>query len=728
MNSFRRMVGLALVAMIALAALAPNAALWAQTPDPNAITFDGSALVGKIIDSAKAAYLAQKPDAKIGLTTSGTAGVFDKLCGGGLDVAMAYNAITDAADVACQAKNVKYLELLLGYNALVLITNPASPATCITTDQFGTLLGAGEVADWNKVDAAITSTPISAVYAPPANPDLAERFQLGSSLGSRTLRNDIKALNNATEVADKVAAETNAIGFMTLADYNKITGKSLKLLQVKDATNVTCIDPVNSANLDEGRYPLAGALYLYVNLASVSRQPVVDFLNYVIGSDGRKAVTNAGFSQGSATIYSRGTDYLSAKRDGRTFSRVQRVIIPADTAGAINIAGSSLANNLITKLNSPFTPRFSRMTLNVSTISNEVAYRRICRDEADVAVTTRAADEKTEAAECQKFGIETLTIPAGGDALVVIANAQNKAATCLTYTQVARVFAAKPNAEKAATKWADVVSGAEDLDLILVMPTTGSLDTDRLLTRVMPNEVAPVRREGDSITENNDDQYRAAAIGNVKGAISFMRYSEYQKSPVKDKIKLVSIDPTNAGTADKCLAPTDESVAKGTFPLANTYSLVFNTRSFARAEIRAYVWFLLSDDALSVLKQEGLIGTDIALFGQRRELVLDRFVKLGATAGIASTPAATLAPTSVPTTAATPAATTPATAAPTSAATAASTPAPTSAPTVASTPAPTTQPTAQPTTASTPAATLVPTAQPTAQSTAQPTAQPTAAK
>jgi len=726
-SSLRRMVGLLLVALIAITAFAPNAALWAQTPDQSAVSLDGSALVGKIVDTGKTAYLAKKPDAKINLATTGTAGVFDKLCGGSLDVAMAYGAITDAADSACLAKSVKYVELLLGYNALVLVANTQSPASCLTADQFGTLLSAGEVKDWNKIDSAIASTPINAVYAPANNPDLPERYQLGVSLGSKTVRSDLQSLNTATEVADKVVAEANSIGLMTLADYNKQSGKSMKLIQIKDSTNATCIDPVNSANLDEGRYPLAGSLYLYVNVNSLSRQPVTDFLTYLLSSEGRGAVNSAGFSQASSTIYSRGTDYLASKRDGRTFSRLSRVNIPADTAGVVNISGSAEMNDLLTKLNSPFTPRFSRLTLNLTTISNEVAYRHICRDETDVIGVTRPIDEKAEAPECQKFGIETLSVPIGADAQVIVTNAQNKAPVCLTYNQVAKVFAAKPNAEKASTKWADIVTGAEDMDLIIVMPTEGNLDTDRLLTRVMPTEVAPIRRHN-NVTENNDEQYRAAAVANVKGGITFMNYSAYLKSPVKDKLKLVSVDPTNTGAADKCVAPTDDTVGKGTYGLSNLYYLVFNTRSFARAEIRAYVWYLLSEDALSVLKDQGLIGTDAALFAQRRDFVLDRFNKLAATSGTLGTPAATAAPTTAATPEATAAATSAATPVATSAATEQSTPAATANATTPATPQATATPVATVNPTATPQATATATANATSAATPQPTPVATQAK
>src|SRR5712692_436969 len=124
-NNFRRTIGLAVAATLLLTAFGPNAAarltLYAQ--DANTVTVDGSEIASPVLKGAAQAYTTAHPDAKITVNVSGTAGGFDKLCSGSLDINMAVRAITDDEIAACKQKNVSFMELVLGYDALVAVVS-----------------------------------------------------------------------------------------------------------------------------------------------------------------------------------------------------------------------------------------------------------------------------------------------------------------------------------------------------------------------------------------------------------------------------------------------------------------------------------------------------------------------------------------------------------------------------------------------------------------------------
>lgn len=627
MTSFRRTIALMLVALVLLTTFAPGLSLRAQ--DSNTVTADGSALVAKVIEAAKTAYLVTAPEAKIEIAVSGTEGGFEKFCEGSLDLALAYGAISDQAAAACAAKNVQFTELLLGYDAAVVAVNSTSPARCLSLDQFNILLSpsASGVNQWASVDSTLGEGAISTVLAPPE--DAQTRFLFDRLIAGEGLRADLTVVATPAEMISQISADIAAVGLMTLADFNANTdGKTTRALQVRSGT--ACID-ANALNIDEARYPAVESLYVYVNLASLDRQPVVDFLNFVLGAEGKKQVTSSGYSVAGSLLYDRGREYVSAKRAGRTFSRIQRLNISADQTGSITVGGSSTVHALLSKVNGAFTPRFSGIAINLTTYDSANALADLCAGIADVVGVSRKATD-AELAICQSADIAPIQLTLGSEALVLAVNSTNTFAQCLTLDEVNKVF----NAKTAPKKWSEVKDGFPETDLMPVLPSVGAMENDLLLVRVAKDQIAPIMRE-DGV-KNDDALFRAAGVQNVDGGITFLKYSDFKKS--SSKVNVVKIDGGNG-----CVEPTEATISDGTYAFSYPNYLLVNPKSFVRPEMRAYTWFLLSDDTLTLLNSSGLTGTDTVGITGLRDGVLDLFEK-------AETPAATATPsaeTPVPT-------------------------------------------------------------------------------
>src|SRR4051794_19543844 len=126
MNFLRRAIGITIAALVFFTGLAPTAATRSLAQDANTVTVDGSNIASPVLKAASQLYTTTHPDVKIDVKVSGTSGGFEKLCSGSLDINMAVRSITDAEAAACQGKNVNYVELLLGYDALVVVVNTAS--------------------------------------------------------------------------------------------------------------------------------------------------------------------------------------------------------------------------------------------------------------------------------------------------------------------------------------------------------------------------------------------------------------------------------------------------------------------------------------------------------------------------------------------------------------------------------------------------------------------------
>jgi len=643
--TYLRRAWVVLIACAALVATFPVndfPAAYAQgAADSNELIFEGSALVAAVIEAAKANYTARAPQTQITLTISGTATGIDQLCNGAADVAMAYSAITDAQIADCAAKGVNFVELLLGYDAVALVVNNASPAQCLSLDQLGTLLspGAVDVKNWSAVDASFGDVAIEALYILPDNEQRPPRFLLDRLLAGDGLRADLQAVETAAAMSDKINVERNAIGIMPLQDLivERTPAKAIRPLQIR--TGTACIEP-NAVNLDEGRYPLSESLLLYVNAARLDKQPLADFLRYLLSSDGRRALIALKYVPPSEVLYSRGISYIETRRTGRTYSRAQAVNVPANTAGVVSIDGSPLLNTLVKELNAPFSPRFVSITLLNQPFGNASAYRKLCENRADLVFTSRSLNE-SEADICQRNNIQTLQMPLGYDAELIVVNLENTFARCLSLANVERLFSARYNAKT----WAEVAQGFPEQELIVIAPRSGNVQADALLTRVARDQIAPqFRTDIAENAQNNDPLFRATAVQNALGSVTFMRYSDFMRSGAR--VQAVQIDAGNG-----CVSPTLANIQNGSYPLARPLFAALNLNSLSRPEVRAYAWYLLGDDALTILNQQGVIGAEANTFVALREVLLER---IEAIERAAATPQPTAEATAEPTAAATP--------------------------------------------------------------------------
>ena len=585
-------------------------------------TIDGSKIVLPILAQATSSYAVTHPDVKAALSVSGTSGGFDKLCAGSIDLAMANSGISDAQSAACDTGKVQYVELLLGFDASLLVVNNASKLTCVAPSDVAALLSpaaAGKIQNWNQVPTGTPTTPlpdqsVTTVYA---SSDARARDLIGTLVPGGALRGDIKLQANGITAADNLVADQNSVAILSLADFQaaKNAGKAVKAIDLKNGNVCTNTETVN---LEAARYPAAQALYLYVNAAALGRPAVADFLKYLVGSTGQSAVTAAGFGTASATTYTRDQTYLDSKQTGRTFSRISAVNVAADTSGTVTVSGSPAAFASIKAVADAFAPRYSKITITQTPYGNDTGISQLCVGAVDIIGATRALTP-AETSACAANKITPIKLTLGSDAVVLMVNGGNTFATCLTTDQLAKLFGAA--ADGKVKKWSDVSDQFPATDLLILTPADGSLTTDLLINKVVGG-VAPLPRF--DTTSSDDPLYRAAGTANVAGAITYASYGDYLK--IKAANSKVTTVQVNGGKG--CVAPTDQTLADASYPLSQNVSVYLNPTAFGRPEVKAFVWYLLSDDALATLSSKALLtGIDQASFVNAREPALALFAK-----------------------------------------------------------------------------------------------------
>jgi phosphate transport system substrate-binding protein len=573
----------------------------------------------------------------LALNTTGTAAGFDALCSGEVALTGATRTISVEEETACRSNGVTYMELLVAHHILAFIGNPSDDfLTCMNTTELDTLFtpaSAGRVTTWMQVKANYPELAVKVLV--PESGTLAyeelDRLVRGDGIRSDAIPGD------TTTIIQMVTAEPGAIGVIDWQSAQTAAG-SVKIINLNTSTSGTCTSPDASA-VETGSYTAADRLYLYVNAAQAAAlQPLLDF---IVSDPAQTIVLNAGFSPVSFVAQESNRRVVSGEVTGRVFSREEvEFQVPANLAGTVNVAGSGalfdylkgIADGMTGGGNQQVQQSQANLAINFKMEGETAGIRRLCNGEVDIVVSTASmTDEQTAA--CQANNIETVTVSLGAQVVVLVGHEGDTVTECLTRDQLIKIWGAPSNGLE---NWKDVGEGLPDLPMTLFGLNAGSPLSDIMLS-APGSAVLPVRQD----TELNQDAlYRAAAVANVEGALTYMSWAEYVRvlENNQTRIQVVAIDGGNG-----CVEPSIATITDGSYPLLETTQLIISQKALARIEVQSYVWSLFLDANFSNLAAQGIIGIDVSRLSDVRVSLQAEFDKAVAAAEAAAeaTPEAT---------------------------------------------------------------------------------------
>ena len=224
MSLFRRQAWMGLLALVIL--LAPLAVLAQE----DAVRIDGSRIVASIVEPVATAYT-NDTGAAVNLEISGTNNGLSRLCAGEIDIATAARPITRDEAQACADAGVDWIEVLLAYDALAVITNPANSfAQCMVMPQLSILFGpaaTGSILQWNQVNNAWQAAAFT-LYAPPTDNTVVNL--LDELLPGDGLRTDFTNEADAAAVVSAIANDATGLGFAPIPEPGAATLMGLGLV------------------------------------------------------------------------------------------------------------------------------------------------------------------------------------------------------------------------------------------------------------------------------------------------------------------------------------------------------------------------------------------------------------------------------------------------------------------------------------------------------------------
>ena len=246
------------------------------------IRIDGSSTVAPLTSAVAEQFMAENPDVRVTVGTSGTGGGFEKFCAGETDISDASRAIEPEEVEACKKDGVGYEEVHVATDALTVMINNENPVSCLTVEQLSDVWGPdSKISNWSEIPGLKEEFDEElALFGPGTDSGTFDYFTEsinGEEGVSRRDYNNVGEDDNAT--VKGVEGSPGGMGYAGFSFYTENEGK-LKALEVDNGKG--CVPP-SVETAQSGEYaPLSRPLFMYPSEQALKKPEVAAFISYYL--------------------------------------------------------------------------------------------------------------------------------------------------------------------------------------------------------------------------------------------------------------------------------------------------------------------------------------------------------------------------------------------------------------------------------------------------------------
>jgi phosphate transport system substrate-binding protein len=263
--------------MMALALMLP-ALIHAQS-----IKIKGSDTVLPLSQAEAEAYMKKDPKASIAVTGGGSGVGLAAIISGTTDIAQSSRSMKMDEKLKMQEAGKAFKEVIIAYDALAVIINPANPVSQLTREQLEGIF-TGKISNWKEVGGEDLKM---VVYSRETSSGTYEFFK-EHVLNKKNFAANALLMPATGAITQSVSQTKGAIGYVGLAYVDK----AVKALKVSYDKGKTYVVPSVSSAMDK-TYPITRPLYYYY-LASIEKT-VSPYINYILSPEGQKVVLETGY-------------------------------------------------------------------------------------------------------------------------------------------------------------------------------------------------------------------------------------------------------------------------------------------------------------------------------------------------------------------------------------------------------------------------------------------------
>lgn len=277
-------------------------------------------------------------------------------------------------------------------------------------------------------------------------------------------------------------------------------------------------------------------------------------------------------------------------------------------AGEIAISGSSTVEPISVRVGELFAESGGTLP-SVEGPGTGDGFKKFCAGETDISDASRAIKDE-EIATCDEAGVTYTELQIANDALTVLTNEANDSVQCLTFEDLYGMVG--PESE-GVTNWSDAkdkgaTSDLPDVPLEIFAPGTESGTYDSFFELAIEDlaeengapEDVQIRPDYGGLANDNEIISGLQSVDSSFGWVGFAFAEE------AEGVTEIEIDG-----GDGCVAPSAETVADGTYPLARPLFIYVNNEKLADNQaLSDFVDFYLSDEGMAAVPEVGYVSLD----------------------------------------------------------------------------------------------------------------------
>lgn len=285
-----------------------------------------------------------------------------------------------------------------------------------------------------------------------------------------------------------------------------------------------------------------------------------------------------------------------------------------EVSGEIVISGSSTVEPISTLVAQKFSSANPDVAISVDGPGTGDGFELFCKGDTDVSDASRPI-EPEEAAACKKAGIDYVELKVGIDGITVLTSPENDAVTCLDFHDLYALLG--PESE-GFESWSDANGLAEEigagnapypdapLDVTAPGEESGTYDS---FAELVLEDVAYEERgiaEDDPVVRpdyqaSGNDNVILQGIEGSSSSLGWVGFSFFAQAG--DAVNGIEIDG-----GDGCVAPTTESIADGSYPIARELFVYVNSaKAEENAALAGFVDYYLSEEGLASVAEAGYV-------------------------------------------------------------------------------------------------------------------------
>jgi phosphate transport system substrate-binding protein len=247
------------------------------------ITIKGSDTVLPLSQKQAEEYMKKHPDATITVTGGGSGVGITALLDQTTDIAMSSRPMKVDEKMEFKNKKIEYKEVIIAYDALAVVINPANEVKELTREQVEKIF-TGNITNWKEVGGkdmkivALSRESSSGTY----------EFFKEHVMDKKNYATTVLAMPATGAIIETIGKTEGAVGYVGLAYVTP----EVKPVSISYDEGKTFVPPA-IASAQDGTYPVARPLYYYYGIEKESRvKPLID---YLLSEEGQKNVDNVGY-------------------------------------------------------------------------------------------------------------------------------------------------------------------------------------------------------------------------------------------------------------------------------------------------------------------------------------------------------------------------------------------------------------------------------------------------